>query len=146
MLAPSIGFAGGHAGLGGHGTGVVTNTEAMQGTTGGLVKQTTQDVWIWDNPPEDFPAASNVTCNQFIAFSGTPQPIGGAIVCRSIDPDGDVSLNNGTFQPDGTVLPTIVAATRKMGAICWCFMDWENRYPTWRTRLSILFHASELIR
>ena len=50
MLAPSICFAGGHGGLGGHGTGVVTHTEAMQGTTGGLVKQTTQDVWIWDNP------------------------------------------------------------------------------------------------
>ena len=33
LLAPSIGFAGGHGGLGGHGTGVVTNTEAMQGKT-----------------------------------------------------------------------------------------------------------------
>ena len=113
MLASSIGFADGHAGLGGHVTVVVTNTEAMQGTTGGLVKQTTQEVWIWDNPPEGFPAASSATCNQFIAFGETPQPIGGAVVCRSIDPDGDVSLNNGMFRPDGTVLLTIVAATGK---------------------------------
>ena len=113
LLAPSIGFAGGHAGLGGHGTGVVTNTESMQGKTGGIVKLTNQDVWIWDNPPEGFPAASNATCNQFIAFGETPQPIGGVVVCRSIDPDGDVTLNNGTFQPDGTVLLTIVAATGK---------------------------------
>ena len=63
MFSPAIGFKGSHRELGGHGTGVVTHIEAMQGTTGGLVKQTTQDVWIWDNSPEDLPAASNATCN-----------------------------------------------------------------------------------
>ena len=41
MFQPAIGFTGSHGGLGERGTGVVTHTEAMQGTTGGLVKQTT---------------------------------------------------------------------------------------------------------
>lgn len=113
MFAPALGFAGGHRGLAGHETGVVTNTEAMQGTTGGFVKQITQNRRVWDNPPEDFPAASNATCNQFIAFGGTPQPIAGVIVCRFIDPCAYVTLKNGTFQPDGTVMLKFEAATRK---------------------------------
>ena len=94
-LAPTISLAGGHSGLGGHGTGMTMNVETMQGTSGALVMQTTQDVWMWDDPPEGFPAATTATCNQFIALGTTSQPIGGAVVCRVVDPDGDVFLNTG---------------------------------------------------
>ena len=116
LLIPSLAISGGHAELGGYGTGVTVDTHVMEGTTGGLVMQTTQDVWIWENPPEGFPAASTATCNQYIAFGATPQPIGGAFVCRSVDPDGDVTLNTGAFQPDGSALITSVAATGKWAA------------------------------
>jgi hypothetical protein len=115
-LAPTISLAGGHSGLGGHGTGMTMNVETMQGTSGALVMQTTQDVWMWDDPPEGFSAATAVTCNQFIALGTTSQPIGGALVCRIVDPDGDVFLNTGAFQADGTVRLTVVAATGKWAA------------------------------
>ena len=88
---PALVFAGEHR------TGVTIDTQVMEGKTGDLVMQTTQDVWIWDNPPEGFPAASIATCNQYIAFGATPKPIGGTFVCRSVDPDGDVTLNTGAF-------------------------------------------------
>ena len=71
---------------------------------------------MWDNPPEGFSAATAVTCNQFIALGTTSQPIGGALVCRIVDPDGDVFLNTGAFQADGTVRLTVVAATGKWAA------------------------------
>ena len=115
-LAPTISLAGGHSGLGGHGTGMTMNVETMQGTSGALVMQTTQDVWMWDDPPEGFPAATTATCNQFIALGTTSQPIGGAVVCRVVDPDGDVFLNTGAFQADGTVRFTNAAATGKWAA------------------------------
>ena len=58
-------------------------------------------------------AASSATCNQFIAVGGAPQPIGVVFVCRSVDPDGDITLNNGLPQADGSIKLTIVAATGK---------------------------------
>ena len=116
LLMPAVALSGGHAELGGYGTGVTIDTHVMEGKTGGLVMQTTQDVWIWENPPEGFPAASTATCNQYIAFGATPQPIGGAFVCRSVDADGDVTLNTGAFQADGSALITSVAATGKWAA------------------------------
>ena len=115
-VVPTLSFAGGHGDLGGYGTGVTTDTHIMEGKTGSLLMQTTQDVWIWDNPREGFPAASTATCNQYIAFGATPQPIGGVFVCRSVDPDGDVSLNTGAFQPDGFAMITSIAATGKWAA------------------------------
>ena len=45
-VVPTLSFAGGHGDLGGHGTGVTIDTHVMEGKTGGLVMQTTQDVWI----------------------------------------------------------------------------------------------------
>jgi len=116
VLAPTVSLAGGHSGLGGHGTGMTMNVETMQGTSGTLVMQTTQDVWMWETPPEGFPAATTATCNQFIALGTTPQPIGGAVVCRAVDPDGDIFMNTGVFQADGTVKFTNVAATGKWAA------------------------------
>ncbi|MBL6840185.1 MAG: hypothetical protein ISQ82_05390 [Rhodobacteraceae bacterium] len=116
LLIPSLAISGGHAELGAYGTGATVDTHVMEGKTGGLVMQTTQDVWIWENPPEGFPAAPTATCNQYIAFGATSQPIGGAFVCRSVDPDGDVTVNTGAFQPDGSALITSVAATGKWAA------------------------------
>ena len=49
----------------------------------------------------------------FIAVGGAPQPIGVVFVCRSVDPDGDITLNNGLPQADGSIKLTIVAATGK---------------------------------
>ena len=70
--SPELVFAGGHGNLAGHGTGVTIDTHIMEGKTGGLVMQTTQDVWIWDNPPEGFPAASTA----IRSVGASPQPIG----------------------------------------------------------------------
>ena len=56
-VAPTISLAGGHSAFSGHGTGVTTNTNVMEGVTGVHVHNTTNDVWIYDNPPEGFPAA-----------------------------------------------------------------------------------------
>jgi hypothetical protein len=54
LLMPSLALAGGHSGLGGNGTGITVDNEVMEGKTGFLVKNTTSDVWTWDNPPEGF--------------------------------------------------------------------------------------------
>ena len=125
-LLPSLATAGGHSGFGGHGTQVVVDSHAMEGTSGALVRNVGKDVWIWDNPPEGFPAATAAECTQYIAFStGQQQPIGGAVTCRVVDGDGDVFLNTGTFQPNGTVLLTNVAATGKWAA--YVGAQWEGK-------------------
>jgi len=125
-LLPSLATAGGHSGFGGHGTQVVVDSHAMEGTSGVLVRNVGKDVWIWDNPPEGFPAATAAECTQYIAFStGQQQPIGGTVTCRVVDGDGDVFLNTGTFQPNGTVLLTNVAATGKWAA--YVGAQWEGK-------------------
>ena len=125
-LVPSLGLAGGHLGLGGHGTGVTVDTHAMEGTSGVLVRNITKDVWIWDTPPEGFPAATAAECTQYIAFAiGQQQSIGGTVTCRVVDADGDVFLNTGTFQPNGTVLLANVAATGKWAA--YVGAQWEGK-------------------
>ena len=117
LLMPSLAICGGHTGLGGTGTAVVVDTKKMEGVSGVLIQQTTNDVWIWDNPPEGFPKATSATCNQFIAFApGEQQPVGGAFTCQSVDPDGDVSIATGAFQANGTALITQVAGTGKWAA------------------------------
>ena len=114
LLMPSLALAGGHSGLGGNGTGVVVDLKTMEGKSGVLVHQTTSDVWIYDNPPEGFPKATSATCSQFIAFAmGQEQPVGGSFTCQVVDVDGDVALQSGAFQPDGTALITQVAGTGK---------------------------------
>ena len=57
-LAPSLSFAGGHSSLGGHGTGKIIDSHAMEGKSGVLVRNISSDVWIWDTPPEGFDAAT----------------------------------------------------------------------------------------
>ena len=57
-IFPSLSLAGAHSGFGGHGTQVVVDSHAMEGTSGVLVRNVGKDVWIWDNPPEGFPAAT----------------------------------------------------------------------------------------
>ena len=114
LLMPSLALAGGHSGLGGNGTGVVVDLKTMEGKSGVLVHQTTSDVWIYDNPPEGFPKATSAKCSQFIAFAmGQEQPVGGSFTCQVVDVDGDVALQSGAFQPDGTALITQVAGTGK---------------------------------
>ena len=117
-LAPAIASAGGHADFAGHGTGVTTDTKTIEATTGTHVQQTSSDVWIYDNPPEGFHAAMIANCNYFSAFAvGMPQPVGGVGICQASDPDGDISLWNGAFQIDGTILMSVVAGTGKWAAL-----------------------------
>lgn len=81
------------------------------------VQNTTNDVWIYDNPPEGFPPKINATCNCFIGFAaGQEQPIGGSVTCAPVDPNGDIAFFNGTFLPDGTVMPVLIAGTRNWSA------------------------------
>ena len=62
LLLPLTAFAGGHSGLGGHGTGITVDSKVIEGKTGILVQNMTDDVWIWDNPPEDFDSATSTSC------------------------------------------------------------------------------------
>ena len=118
IIMPSLALSGGHSGLGGTGTGVVVDMKTMEGKSGVLVHQTTSDVWVYDNPPEGFPKATSATCSQFITFAmGQQQPVGGALACQVVDPDGDVSIHMGAFQGDGTVLITQVSGTGKWAAL-----------------------------
>ena len=117
-LAPFVAFAGGHSALGGSGTGVRTDLKTIEGTSGTHVQVTTSDIWMYENPPEGFPEAMKVNCNYFQVFaSGQQRPNGGIGVCQAHDPDGDISLVNGVFQPDGTIALTIIAGTGKWAAL-----------------------------
>ena len=117
IVAPTLALSGGHSAFGGVGTGITVNTNVMQGTSGIHVQNTTNDVWIYDNPPEGFPPAINATCNWFLGFAaGQEQPVGGSVTCQAIDPNGDIALFNGTFQPDGTVMPVLIAGTGNWSA------------------------------
>ena len=118
VFAPFVAFAGGHSALGGSGTGVRIDAKTIEGTSGTHVQITTNDIWMYENPPEGFPEAMRVTCNYFQVFAaGQQQPNGGIGVCQAYDPDGDISLNNGIFQPNGTIAVTIIAGTGKWAAL-----------------------------
>ena len=111
-FAPALAFAGGHSEYGGHGTGYTVDTKTIEAASGMHLYQKTKDVWMSDNPPEGFPAAVSATCNWFMVFAtGQQQPMGGAINCQAVNPNGDIGLFNGTFQPDGTVAPILIAGT-----------------------------------
>ena len=117
-LAPFVAFAGGHSALGGSGTGVRTDLKTIEGTSGTHIQVTTSDIWMYENPPEGFPEAMKVNCNYFQVFAtGQQRPNGGIGVCQAHDPDGDISLVNGVFQPDGTIALTIIAGTGKWAAL-----------------------------
>ena len=104
-LMPTLVLAGGHSGLGGTGTGITVDNEVMEGKTGVLVKNTTSDVWTWDNPPEGFYKATAATCTQVLTFAvGQEQPVGFVATCMSVDPDGDVSVSLLTPHPDGALI------------------------------------------
>ena len=115
-LFPATGFAGGHSGLGGHGTGITVDNKVIEGKTGTIVQNSTKDIWIWDNPPEGFDAATNASCTQTISFAkGQEAPIGGTVTCTVVDESGDVFINTGTFGADGVLL-TLVGGTGKWAA------------------------------
>ena len=114
-LIPTMAFANDHTTPGaGYGTAVTVGSKKMEGTSGVLMHQTTNDVWIWEKPLKGFPKATSATCDQFFAFaSGQQQPIGGTFTCQSVDGDGDGLISTGVFQPDGTALITQIAGTGK---------------------------------
>ena len=117
-LVPAATFAGGHAEFGGHGTAVRSDMKTIEATSGTHVQVTTSDLWMYDNPPAGFPAAQKSKCNYFQAFAtGQQQPIGGVGTCQAQDPDGDISLWNGIFQPNGTIAVTVIAGTGKWAAL-----------------------------
>ena len=104
-LMPTLALAGGHSGLGGTGTGITVDNQVMEGKTGFLVKNTTSDVWMWDNPPEGFHKATTATCTQFLTFAvGQEQPVGYVATCMSVDPDGDVAVSLLTPHPEGALI------------------------------------------
>ena len=104
-LIPTLTLAGGHSGLGGTGTGITVDNQVMEGKTGFLVKNTTSDVWMWDNPPEGFHKATTATCTQVLTFAvGQEQPVGFVATCMSVDPDGDVSVSLLTPHPEGALI------------------------------------------
>ena len=118
VLAPAVSLAGGHSALGGTGTGVRIDLKTIEGTSGNHVQATTSDIWMYENPPEGFPEAVKMNCNYFQVFAtGQQRPNGGIGVCQAHDPDGDISLVNGVFQPDGTIALTIIAGTGKWAAL-----------------------------
>lgn len=42
LLLPAIAFAGGHSGLGGHGTGITVDSKVFEGKTGTIVQNSTK--------------------------------------------------------------------------------------------------------
>ena len=127
LLFPIIAFAGGHSELGGHGTGIIEDTKVFKGKTGTLVQNMTQDVWIWDNPPEGFDAATNASCIQTVSFAkGQESPLGGTVTCTVVDETGDVFINTGTFGSDGVLL-TLVGGTGKWAAYTGAQWRGKNR-------------------
>jgi len=129
-LAPTLSFAGGHASLVGHGTARIIDSHVMEGKSGVLVRNISSDVWIWDNPPEGFDAATGAECTQYIAFAkGQEAPVGGTVTCRSIDGTGDVLINTGTFQPNNSVLLSTIAATGKWAAFVGAQWVGTTRHP-----------------
>ena len=48
--------------------------------------------------------------------------------CQAHDPDGDVVLNNGVFQPDGTIAVTIIAGTGKWAAFVGAKFQGKTRH------------------
>ncbi|NCV68342.1 MAG: hypothetical protein EBW61_11455 [Rhodobacteraceae bacterium] len=89
----------------------------MEGKTGVLLSQTSEDVWIWDNAPEGYPTASTASCMQYIAFAtGQMMPLGFINVCQQVDVDGDVNLLQANPQADGSFLVTQIAGTGKWAA------------------------------
>ena len=114
---PNLALAGGHSDFGGQGTSVITGSNVMEGSTGFLLSQTSEDVWIWDNAPEAYPAASTASCTQYIAFAtGQMMPLGFVNVCQQVDVDGDVNLLQANPQADGSFLATQIAGTGKWAA------------------------------
>ena len=92
-----------------------------------LVQNMTQDVWIWDNPPEGFDAATNASCIQTISFAtGQEAPLGGTVTCTVVDETGDVFINTGTFGGDGVLL-TLVGGTGKWASYTRALWKGKNR-------------------
>ena len=129
VFAPFVAFAGGHSALSGSGTGIRIDVKSIEGTSGNHVQVTTSDIWMYDNPPEGFPEAMKVNCNYFQVFAaGQQRPNGGIGVCQAHDPDGDISLVNGIFQPDGTIAVTIIAGTGKWAALTGAKFQGKTRH------------------
>ena len=128
VLAPAVSLAGGHSALGGTGTGVRIDLKTIEGTSGNHVQATTSDIWMYENPPEGFPEAVKMNCNYFQVFpTGQQRPNGGIGACQIHDPDGDISLVNGVFQPDGTIALTIIAGTGKWAALTGAKLQGKTR-------------------
>ena len=128
VLAPAVSLAGGHSALGGTGTGVRIDLKTIEGTSGNHVQATTSDIWMYENPPEGFPEAVKMNCNYFQVFpTGQQRPNGGIGACQTHDPDGDISLINGVFQPDGTIALTIIAGTGKWAALTGAKLQGKTR-------------------
>ena len=128
VLAPAVSLAGGHSALGGTGTGVRIDLKTIEGTSGNHVQATTSDIWMYENPPEGFPEAVKMNCNYFQVFpTGQQRPNGGIGACQTHDPDGDISLVNGVFQPDGTIALTIIAGTGKWAALTGAKLQGKTR-------------------
>jgi hypothetical protein len=128
VLAPAVTLAGGHSALGGTGTGVRIDLKTIEGTSGNHVQATTSDIWMYENPPEGFPEAVKMNCNYFQVFpTGQQRPNGGIGACQTHDPDGDISLINGVFQPDGTIALTIIAGTGKWAALTGAKLQGKTR-------------------
>ncbi|OAH06597.1 hypothetical protein pfor_25c2646 [Rhodobacteraceae bacterium SB2] len=115
---PATAFAGGHADFAGHGTGIYSDRKTIEATAGTHSMVTTNDVWIYDNPPEGFPAAQKAICTYFqVIATGQQQPSGGSGTCQAVDPDGDISLWNGVAQSDGTLAFSVTTGTGKWTAL-----------------------------
>ena len=128
VLAPAVSLAGGHSALGGTGTGVRIDLKTIEGTSGNHVQATTSDIWMYENPPEGFPEAVKMNCNYFQVFpTGQQRPNGGIAACQIHDPDGDISLINGIFQPDATIALTIIAGTGKWAALTGAKLQGKTR-------------------
>ena len=73
------------------------------------------DVWIQDNPPEDFDTTTNASCTQTFYLQGQEALIAHTVTCTVLDETGGVFINTGTFGADGVLL-TLIEGTGKWQA------------------------------
>ena len=73
------------------------------------------DVWIQDNPPEDFDTTTNASCTQTFYLKGQEALIAHTVTCTVVDETGGVFIITGTFGADGVLL-TLIGGTVKWQA------------------------------
>jgi hypothetical protein len=105
-------FAGGHMkGWEATGTQMPESSETVTGKTGSITHIKSKDIWDYSKAPEGIPRVVGATCHNSVVTDSKGVMLGGVGVCKSVDPNGDVSLYSAIFGKDGVYNATLTHAT-----------------------------------